>query len=205
MPLAFLGLNTLLLHFPKFARHAIQLFWTVFYAYITSRAFLTHFLQYIVAWPVAKLLETILGPHHGIIYRRGELKELINMHSSVSPHGGDLKHDTVTIIGMVPSSNSVLLFSPPSHTGHTLDLQEKVVRDAMTPIERVFMLPLDTRLDYTTLRKVCESGHSRVPVYEEIDVPVYKNGDANTEGGKVKKIVGILLVKQCVLLDPKGA
>jgi hypothetical protein len=56
-------------------------------------------LQAIVAWPVAKLLETILGPHHGIIYRRGELKELINMHSSISPHGGDLKHDTVNIIG----------------------------------------------------------------------------------------------------------
>lgn len=24
----------------------------------------------IVAWPVAKLLELVLGPHHGIIYRR---------------------------------------------------------------------------------------------------------------------------------------
>lgn len=41
----------------------------------------------------------ILGPHHGIIYRRAELKELINMHSNVGSHGGDLKHDTVTIIG----------------------------------------------------------------------------------------------------------
>ncbi|KAF8493569.1 hypothetical protein JB92DRAFT_2998552 [Gautieria morchelliformis] len=143
--------------------------------------------MYIVAWPVSKLLETVLGPHHGIIYRRGELKELINMHSSVSPHGGDLKHDTVAIIG------------------HTLDLQEKVVKDAMTPIASVFMLPLDARLDYATLRKVCESGHSRVPVYEEIEVPVYKDGDGKTDGGKVKKIVGILLVKQCVLLDPKEA
>lgn len=56
-------------------------------------------LQWIVAWPVSKLLEMVLGPHHGIIYRRAELKELINLHSNVSPHGGDLKHDTVTIIG----------------------------------------------------------------------------------------------------------
>jgi hypothetical protein len=38
-----------------------------------------------------------------------ELKELIAMHSSLSSHGGDLKNDTVTIIGA------------------TLDLQEKVV------------------------------------------------------------------------------
>lgn len=41
---------------------------------------------------------------------RSELKELIAMHSSMSRHGGDLKADTVTIIGA------------------TLDLQEKVVK-----------------------------------------------------------------------------
>jgi metal transporter CNNM len=82
-----------------------------------------------VAWPVAKLLELVLGPHHGIMYRRAgrrplltshnladlfclysELKELIAMHSSMSSLGGDLKTDTVTIIGA------------------TLDLQEKVVK-----------------------------------------------------------------------------
>ena len=86
--------------------------------------------QGIIAWPVAKLLEIVLGPHHGIIYRRtgegatthpsicrctnlssfSELKELIAMHSSTGQHGGDLNNDTVTIIGA------------------TLDLQEKVVR-----------------------------------------------------------------------------
>lgn len=83
--------------------------------------------QGIVAWPVAKLLEFVLGSHHGIIYRRAgmsrnclpplwssscaELKELIALHSSSQQHGGDLKMDTVTIIGA------------------TLDLQEKVVRE----------------------------------------------------------------------------
>lgn len=67
----------------------------------------------------------------------------------------------------------------------------------MTPIEKVFMLPIDARLDYETLRRVCESGHSRVPVYEEVEVKVGTPKIA-------KKIVGILLVKQCVLLDPKG-
>ncbi|EJD48668.1 DUF21-domain-containing protein [Auricularia subglabra TFB-10046 SS5] len=133
-----------------------------------------------IAWPVAKLLEVILGPHHGIIYRRGELKELIALHSAVSPHGGDLKADTVTIIG------------------HTLDLQEKVAKDAMTPIEKVFMLHIDEKLDYETLAAVCKTGHSRIPVYDEVDFGV-------VGGRKVKKIIGILLVKQCVLLDPADA
>ncbi|KAF8431694.1 hypothetical protein L210DRAFT_3415529 [Boletus edulis BED1] len=137
----------------------------------------------VVAWPVAKLLEFVLGPHHGIIYRRAELKELIAMHSSMSPHGGDLKSDTVTIIGA------------------TLDLQEKVVKQAMTPINDVFMLSIDSMLDYDTMRQICLTGHSRVPVYEEVEVAVDSSGRLE----KVKKIIGILLVKHCVMLDPKDA
>jgi hypothetical protein len=53
-----------------------------------------------------------LSPHAGVI----ELKELIAMHSSMSSHGGDLKKDTVTIIGA------------------TLDLQEKVVEQVCVMI-----------------------------------------------------------------------
>ncbi|KAG2121615.1 hypothetical protein DEU56DRAFT_834077 [Suillus clintonianus] len=137
----------------------------------------------VIAWPVAKLLELVLGPHHGIMYRRGELKELIALHSSMSPLGGDLKSDTVTIIGA------------------TLDLQEKVVKQAMTPIENVFMLSIDSKLDYALMKKICLTGHSRVPVYEEVEIPV----DASKRMLKVKKIIGILLVKHCLLLDPKDA
>ncbi|KAI4525546.1 DUF21-domain-containing protein [Schizophyllum commune Loenen D] len=136
----------------------------------------------IISWPVSKLLEFILGPHHGIIYRRGELKELIAMHSSMATLGGDLKTDTVTIIGA------------------TLDLQEKVVTQAMTPIKDVFMLSIDAKLDYETLKKITETGHSRVPVYEEVDIPV---GPGKAQ--KAKRILGIFLVKQCVLLDPNDA
>lgn len=66
---------------------------------------------------------------------------------------------------------------------------------AMTPIRDVFMLSIDSCLDYDLLKQICLTGHSRVPVYEEVDL----------NGNKVKKILGILLVKQCVLLDPKGA
>ncbi|KAI0349379.1 DUF21-domain-containing protein [Trametes cingulata] len=161
----------------------------------------------IVAWPVAKILEFALGPHHGIIYRRAELKELIAMHSNAGELGGDLKTDTVAIIG------------------GALDLQEKVVRQAMTPIKDVFMLSIDAKLDYETLRKICLTGHSRIPVYEEVEIPVPRlvakvnisEADLDASASrlsldgrqqqtqKVKKIVGILLVKQCVLLDPNDA
>jgi metal transporter CNNM len=138
---------------------------------------------------VSKLLDFVLGSNHGIIYRRAELKELIAMHSSLQSHGGDLKSDTVTIIGA------------------TLDLQEKVVRQAMTPIDNVFMLSIDANLDYATLQKVVDTGHSRVPVYEEVAIPDSLRNeyvDGKLAPATVKRIIGILLVKQCVLLDPKG-
>ncbi|KAJ7690635.1 hypothetical protein B0H17DRAFT_935869 [Mycena rosella] len=159
----------------------------------------------VVSWPVAKLLEFTLGSHHGtkqvilllsyssrLLTDAAELKELIAMHSNAQHHGGDLKIDTVTIIGA------------------TLDLQEKVVREAMTPIEDVFMLSIESLLDYDLLKTIVATGHSRIPVYEEIDAPVAARvGDGNvkpkTAPQKVKKILGILLVKQLVLLDPKDA
>ena len=83
----------------------------------------------------------------------------------------------------------------------------------MTPIESVFMLSIDSKLDYDLLKRICQTGHSRVPVYDEVEVPMrailgpedcayYEKKNQRTV--RVKKIIGILLVKQCVLLDPKG-
>lgn len=142
--------------------------------------------------------------------RYSELKELIAMHGAENLQGGDLRHDTVTIIGA------------------TLDLQDKTVRHAMTPIDRVFMLHIDAKLDYDTLRRICATGHSRIPVYEEVEltVPVHVAISASETGSgdgslvpatakksidgeslvktKVKRIMGVLLVKHCVLLDPEG-
>lgn len=52
-----------------------------------------------------------------------ELKELIAMHSSHATHGGDLKTDTVTIIGA------------------TLDLQEKVVKQVSRTLNAISGIP----------------------------------------------------------------
>ncbi|EKM54434.1 uncharacterized protein PHACADRAFT_123492 [Phanerochaete carnosa HHB-10118-sp] len=145
----------------------------------------------VVSWPVAKLLEFTLGSHHGIMYRRAELKELIAMHATTGELGGDLKMDTVAIIGA------------------TLDLQEKVVRQAMTPMDKVFMLNIDTKLDRDTMKRISETGHSRIPVYDEVDVPIVAESEvflgkkSVSPTQKVKKIVGILLVKQCLMLDSR--
>lgn len=74
-----------------------------------------------LGWPIAKLLEYILGAHHGIIYRRSELRELIQMHAAAKGAGGDLDNDTITM------------------AQGALDLAGKTAKDAMTPIDDVFV------------------------------------------------------------------
>lgn len=82
----------------------------------------------------------------------------------------------------------------------------------MTPIKDVFMLSIDAKLDYDTLRRISATGHSRIPVYEEVDVSISKVVQARNKAGSmlapftqvsedgksltVRKIIGILLVKQ---------
>jgi len=82
----------------------------------------------------------------------------------------------------------------------------------MTPINDVFMLSINSKLDYETLRKICATGHSRVPVYEEVEVPASGVIEARNKAGSaiatlpnldgkertmvVKRVIGILLVKQ---------
>ena len=75
------------------------------------------------------------------------------MHAATAGRG-DLNNDTVTIVG------------------GALDLQEKVVKQAMTPIDNVFMISIDSKLGYETLQQIVSSGHSRIPVYQEIEIPV---------------------------------
>jgi len=78
----------------------------------------------------------------------------------------------------------------------------------MTPISSVFMLLVDLKMDYDLLKKISQAGHTRISVYEEIDVLISvlrTPGDVKKQRTKrVKRIVDILLAKQCILLDPRG-
>jgi CBS domain containing-hemolysin-like protein len=102
-------------------------------------------LMYIVwpiAWPIAKLLEYILGAHHGIIYRRSELRELIKMHAAGGEGGGDLDLDTVTM------------------AQGALDLAQKMVKQAMTPIEEVFVSQELDCINRSDTLRCCQSMRS---------------------------------------------
>eukprot|EP00158_Paraphelidium_tribonemae_P006212 Partr_v1_DN27732_c1_g1_i1_m67843 putative domain-containing protein len=103
------------------------------------------FVLYPITWPISKVLAYFLGEHHGTIYRRAELKELVALHGIDA--SGELDKDEVRIIKSV------------------LDLKSKAVKDIMTPLNETFMLNMDNKLDNSSLQLIKSAGYSRVPIY----------------------------------------
>jgi metal transporter CNNM len=142
-------------------------------------AFMTPFvlaLMYLlapIAWPTAKLLDRLLGQDHGTVYKKTGLKTLVALHKTLGTTPGDrLNQDEVTIISAV------------------LDLKDKAVGDIMTPIEDVFTLPSDARLDEDMMDEILRAGYSRIPIH----VP-----------GNDRNFIGMLLVKILITYDPEDA
>lgn len=102
-----------------------------------------------VAYPISKLLDRLLGKGHEALFRRAELKTLVDFHGNEAGKGGELTRDETTII-----------------TG-ALELTEKTARDAMTPISETFSVDINAKLDRDLMRLILEKGHSRVPVYSK--------------------------------------
>jgi metal transporter CNNM len=100
-----------------------------------------------VAWPVAKLLDRLLGEDHGTIYKKAGLKTLVTLHKTLGEAGEQLNSDEVTIISAV------------------LDLKEKSVGSIMTPMDDVFTMSADTILDEPTMDLILSQGYSRIPIH----------------------------------------
>ncbi|KAL4804474.1 hypothetical protein BDV18DRAFT_31630 [Aspergillus unguis] len=100
-----------------------------------------------VAWPVAKLLDRLLGEDHGTIYKKAGLKTLVTLHKTLGEAGEQLNSDEVTIISAV------------------LDLKEKSVGTIMTPMDDVFTMSADTILDEETMDLILSQGYSRIPIH----------------------------------------
>ncbi|GJY75317.1 DUF21 domain-containing protein-like protein, partial [Tanacetum coccineum] len=99
-----------------------------------------------VAYPISKLLDHLLGHEHVALFRRAELKTLVNFHGNEAGKGGELTHDETTIIA------------------GALELSDKTASDAMTPISDTFTIDINAKLDRDLMNVILEKGHSRIPV-----------------------------------------
>lgn len=134
-------------------------------------AWFVRFLMYataIISWPISKLLDYLLGAENTALFRRGQLKALVDLHSETEGLGGQLAAEEINVIR------------------GALDLTNKTAAEGMTPLDKVRMLSADAVLDEEALRGILKAGHSRVPVHRP---------------GTRKEILGIVLVKELVLID----
>ncbi|KAL7414209.1 hypothetical protein BDY24DRAFT_386188 [Mrakia frigida] len=98
-----------------------------------------------VAWPIAKLLDYVLGANEEHTYKKAELKSFLQFHKTGEE---PLRDDEILILNGV------------------LSLNQTSAGDIMTPIGDVMTLSVDTILDHDMLDKILLSGFSRIPIHE---------------------------------------
>jgi len=146
-----------------------------------------------LSYPLSKLLDFILGVDQTNYYRRVQLMELIAMHGEQLPDedvGGSVDGRTPSDHPPQKKKNNeegVLEINEVKIINSVLQMRNKKVGAIMTKIEDTFMVAWETNINRFLMKDIVDMGHSRLPVY-------MSNDRSN--------IVGMLLVKNLVLLDP---
>jgi metal transporter CNNM len=105
------------------------------------------YILYPVTKPIAFVLDKVLGEEMPTIYSKHELIELIEDHEESKD--SDLDNDEKKII------RGALLYG------------DKTVNDILTPRIQIFALKSEELISSKIIKKIYESGHSRIPVYKE--------------------------------------
>eukprot|EP00403_Amphidinium_massartii_P018743 CAMPEP_0178420610 /NCGR_PEP_ID=MMETSP0689_2-20121128/26222_1 /TAXON_ID=160604 /ORGANISM="Amphidinium massartii, Strain CS-259" /LENGTH=606 /DNA_ID=CAMNT_0020042099 /DNA_START=39 /DNA_END=1855 /DNA_ORIENTATION=+ len=124
---------------------------------------------FVITKPLSMFLDCLLGQEVGTVHSRKELMEMLKLQI----HLGATDEETGKIAKQVAEG--------------ALCFRDKRVEDVMTPINDAYMLSLETRLDYETIREIFEQGFSRVPVFGK-DKHDYR---------------GLLYTKDLMLADPE--
>jgi metal transporter CNNM len=126
-------------------------------------------LFYIVTKPMAMALDWMLGKDIGIIYSSSELIELVKLQVSLGASDVEMGNMARQVVD------------------GAVNFREKHVKDVMTPLDDLYMLSIDTRLGYDTIREIFHTGFTRVPVY----------------GCNKHDYRGLLYTKDLMLADPE--
>lgn len=117
-----------------------------------------------VAVPIGRILDYIVGEDDDGTYSKPELRSLLRLHQSE-------KH-------LTPQQSKMM--------GGAMDLMTTKVFQAMTPVDRMFMLSTDDTLDGELLADILGRGYTRIPVYH---------------ANEPNSIKGILLTLSLIVVD----
>ena len=136
----------------------------------------------ILAYPIAKILDYILGEHHIQRFCNTDLKTLIDLHSKRAFE--DIA-DQLDDVGM--RTEGLNMFQTEIVKG-AIDLN-KTVKDIMIGPKDIFQLSLTKELKNSTAKRLAKRGFSRIPIYARKDKHF---------------LVGVLLIKQLIGLEFEG-
>ena len=123
------------------------------------------YLLFILTWPMSKALDYILGQEIGTIHSTTEMEVLFEKYVEKNAMTGE----TAEMM-----------------TG-ALQYREKTAATVMTPVQNLFTLSVNDKLDFRALSTIFKSGFSRIPVV----------------GRDKNHVVGMILTKDLILIDPE--
>ena len=100
------------------------------------------------AYPIAKLLDYVLGGEMSAVFTKNELKSLILLNVE------DPKRQAQS--GLTSEDGRIL--------AGALTFKDRKVADVMTPLDSTFALPRNAVLSAATVAEILRSGHTRIPV-----------------------------------------
>lgn len=134
-----------------------------------------------VSYPIALLLDHLLGKHSKSRFLNTDLKGLIELHTleALEKLSKEQGHALVKTNGLgLRMEQADLMIS-------ALDIKQLKASEIMISLDNVFMLDFDSFLDNFQINQILDKGFSRIPIYHK---------DKNN-------ILGILRIKQLIGVD----
>ncbi|CAK0831691.1 unnamed protein product [Prorocentrum cordatum] len=98
-----------------------------------------------ISWPVGKLLDCMLGHHSGTVYKRGEIKAIVDIHREK----GEITCEEEAVID------------------GAIDFTSKQAGQCMTALAHVKTLGKSQILNADVVNQILSWGHSRIPVVDD--------------------------------------
>ena len=170
--------------------------------YIGSRAvpivWFFLYLVWIIAFPIAKVLDYALGREINEVYTKKMLLKLIELNFQ--------DPDRAKESGLTPEDGKLLRGA--------LTFEHQKVEKVMTPLDATFSIPFDAVLDKETVMRILNHGHTRIPVYkpfmsnnsneDENFLPVTTSSNVKVTKGKTNLVSPSIIASSIPENDERG-
>lgn len=113
-----------------------------------------------ISWPIAKLLDLMMGEHEVTRFNNIELKHLISLHTKDALKDVSFNSDTSQIIGLDNHQAEMIAGALTLESLKIGDNQKQI----LTPVNEMKFLQLDTVLDQQSIFWIKDVGYSRFPI-----------------------------------------